>query len=174
MSRFVWYLAIVLLCSGGFATQGFAQSRCKPEITATGHGAILESAGPTKAINAWRNEAVTRYGVFYGEPQQANEGKGVIVQNCGRTLLGLMVCLAVGRPCIADTGTEIECDRHDGLQCDPTVKWVQTRLNAKGARLLVDGNSGAATVAAIRNFRKTSKLPDGTNIDDALISALRT
>jgi len=173
LRSFLWMtFALVVVC--GFAQPGWAQTRCKPEITATGHGALLESAGPTKAIAAWRNEAVTRYGVFYGDSTQANEGKGVVVQNCGRTLLGLMVCLAVGRPCIADTGTEIECARRDGPGCDPTVKWVQTRLNVKGFRLAVDGSSGPATVAAITSYRKTANLPAGSTIDDALISALKS
>ena len=81
------------------------------KVAATGYGTVLESGCPTKAVAAWRNEAITRYGVFYGDPNLANEGKGVVVQNCGRTLLGLMVCLAFGRPCIAETGTEIECER---------------------------------------------------------------
>jgi hypothetical protein len=178
MLRFITYLAFVLCCSVGLTTQSFAEGSCKGEVQATGHGALLESGGKDKAIAAWRNAVVTQYGVFYGEASQANEGKGVIVQNCGRTLIGLVVCLAAGRPCIADSGgatsNELQCERRDGIGCDPTVKWVQAKLNSKGFKLTVDGSAGPATGAAIQAYRRTAKLADGSTIDDALINSLKS
>ena len=184
MLKLLASLTVAFGCCVGFASQGFAQtatSSCKPEIISTGHGAILDKAGPEKAIASWRNDVISRYGVFYGDPTKANSGKGVIVTNCARTLLGLLVCQAKGAPCVqdvsADTGgtdpnIEIPCDPRLKY-CDPTVKWVQSRLNIPGSRLAVDGVAGAGTAAAIRNFRRTAKLPDGTGIDNDLINALK-
>lgn len=178
MLRFVLSLAMVLGLGAGLASQAYAQASCQAEIVATGNGAILESAGPTKAIAAWRREVISRYGVFYGEPARANSGKGVTTYNCSRTLLGLMVCQARGTPC-ADASsavevTEIACGvAGDSRLCDPTVKWVQNRLNTKGYKLKVDGSAGPATAAAVRAFRRANGLADIAAIDDALIGKLR-
>lgn len=186
MLKLLASLAVALCVCAGFASEGMAQaaatSSCKPEIISTGHGAILDKAGPEKAIASWRNDVISRYGVFYGDPTKANSGKGVTVTNCARTLLGLLVCQAKGTPCIqdvqADTGgadpaTEIACDPRNRY-CDPIVKWVQSRLNVHGSRLAVDGVAGAGTAVAIRNFRKFAKLPDGTGIDVDLLTALKS
>ena len=180
MLKFFAGLVVALCCVTGFSSTSFAQTgTCKAEIISTGHGAILDKAGPEKAIAAWRNDAVTRFGVFYGDPTKANEGKGIVVEHCGRTLLGLLVCEARGRPCIADApqggtvDTEIPCDPRNKY-CDPTVRWVQTQLNIKGGfRLATDGVPGNATGAAIAAFRAKNNLAAGATIDDVLINALK-
>jgi len=180
MSKLLASLAVAMCVCVGFASNSFAAGDCKAEILSIGHGAILDKAGPEKAIAAWRNDVIQRYGVFYGDPTKANEGKGVEVINCARTLLGLLVCSAKGRPCVQDASTSTNVDTTTELDCgavrycDPTVKWVQSRLNAHGARLAVDGVAGAGTAVAIRNFRKFAKLPDGTGIDADLITALKS
>lgn len=147
---------------------------CKSEIVATGNGALTEHGAKDKAIRQWRNQVVTQHGVFYGDFAIANDGKGGVVERCARSLLGLTVCQARGRPCLVPSGsTESECRKSDSPNCDPTVKWVQSRLVAKGFDLSVDGSAGPRTEKAIRAFRKSAKLEDSGEIDDKLIEALK-
>lgn len=170
-------LAVGLILS--FAAPSLAAERtCKSEITATGGGAIRESRAKEKAEDAWRQQAVANHGIFYGDSKEANDGKGVLVERCAKSLLGLTICQARGRPCLvqkADFPNEIACVKsEDSKNCDPTVKWVQSRLNAKGYKLTVDGSAGKSTETAIRKFKKDNKLGDDVEIDEKLLEALKS
>ena len=178
MIKFISGLAFVLCCTFGLATQSFAQSvDCKEKIQATGHGALLEAAAKEKAIAAWRNAVVTQYGVFYGDNTQANEGKGLDIVSCGRTLIGLDVCLASGKPCqvsksdSAGAKYTLHCEAgRDSKNCEETTKWLQDRLNKLGYDLTVDGDFGPATQRAITAYRKKSGIPDSASIEDVFAS----
>ncbi|GHU96985.1 hypothetical protein FACS1894208_12200 [Clostridia bacterium] len=52
------------------------------------------------------------------------------------------------------------------------VKLLQTALNAKGAKLTVDGSFGNLTENAIKAFQKSVKLPETGIVDNATWSAL--
>jgi hypothetical protein len=169
-------LAVGLMLA--IAAPATAQERtCKPEITATGGGAIRDTRAKEKAVEAWRQQAVANNGIFFGNEKDANDGKGLLVERCAKTLLGLTVCQARGRPCLvkqADLPNEIACIKsEDSKNCNPTVKWVQKRLNDKGAKLTVDGSPGKGTEAAIVKFKKANKLGDDSDIDEKLIDALK-
>ena len=165
-------VACAVACfSGASSAQDY---RCKGEIIATGNGALTEAGAKEKAIKAWRTQVVSSYGIFFGEFGQANEGKGGAVERCARSLLGLQICQARGRPCEAPSGaTEISCSKSDSRNCDPTVKWVQYRLDAKGFDVSIDGAAGNRTEKAIRAFRKANSLGESSEIDDKLIEALK-
>lgn len=174
LMRLVIAAGLVALSS----TAGFAQKQnCRAEIVATGKGALTDNGAKEKAIGAWRNQAISSHGIFYGEFAQANDGKGGVVERCARTLLGLKVCQARGTPCTAPAASnegEIACDKGDSKNCDPIVKWIQTRLNAKGgAGLTVDGSDGPSTQKAIRKFKKSNGLSDDSDVDEKLINALK-
>ncbi len=178
MSNLVLKLALIVgFALTATATNAAAQDRkCRAEINATGGGAIRESRAKEKAEDAWRQQAVANHGIFYGESKEANEGKGVLVERCAKSLLGLTICQARGRPCLvakADFPNEIACTSNDSKNCNSTVKWVQTRLKDKGVNIYVDGSAGKGTEAAIRKFKKDNKLGDNAEIDDKLIEALK-
>ena len=171
------FLRLTLACAAVcFAGSSFAQElKCKGEIVATGNGALTEAGAKDKAVRAWRTQVITSLGVFYGEFANANDGKGGVVERCARSLLGLQVCQARGRPCEAPAGgTEIKCTDRDSRNCDPTVKWVQSRLNAKNFDVTVDGAPGPRTERAIRAYRKSVNAGDSSEIDDKLIDALKS
>ena len=178
MLKFITGVAFVLCCSFGLATQSFAQQvDCKEKVQATGHGALLERSAKDKAVEAWRNAVVTQYGVFYGDNTQANEGKGLDIVSCGRTLLGLDVCLASGKPCQvsksdnAATKYTMKCEAgRDSKTCDETTKWLQDKLNKLGYGLVVDGAYGPATGSAIAKYRKKAGIPDSASIEDVFAS----
>lgn len=177
MLKFISGLAVVVCCTFGVASHSFAQAvDCKDKIQATGHGALLEAAAKEKAIAAWRNAVVTQYGVFYGDNTKANEGKGLDIVSCGRTLIGLDVCLASGRPCQTSSGDStsgkftLKCEPRDPANCDETTKWLQDRLNKLGYNLAVDGVFGAATQNAITSYRKKAGIPDSASIEDVFAS----
>ena len=50
--------------------------------------------------------------------------------------------------------------------------WLQTRLNAHGANLTVDGAIGPDTRAAIRDFQRRRKLKQTGLADDATVERL--
>lgn len=160
------------------AAPAAAQDRsCKPEITATGGGAIRDNRAKEKAIEAWRQQAVANNGIFYGNEADANEGKGILVERCAKSLLGLTICQARGRPCLvkkADRPNEIACTKDDSRNCEPEVKWVQQRLKDNGFDVTVDGSAGRGTEKAIRAFKKKNKIGDDGDIDEKLIEALKS
>jgi hypothetical protein len=165
------------LVSIAIAAPASAQERsCKPEITATGGGAIRESRSKEKAVDAWRQQAVANNGIFYGNEKDANDGKGVIVERCAKSLLGLTICQARARPCLvkqADKPNEIACTKDDSKNCEPDVKWIQQRLKDKGFNVTVDGSAGRSTGKAIRDFKKKNKLGDDDEITEKLLEALK-
>ena len=155
---------------------------CKPEISVTGTAALTENGAKENAKAQWRRTVFARYGDFYGSVEQA---KGAS-ERCVKTLLKLTRCELRAQPCEAtvkgssaayDTATEIACVKgQDSVNCEPLVKWVQTRLNAKlGTNLKVDGSARTATQAAIKRFKKERRLaqPDEADITQGLLDALR-
>jgi hypothetical protein len=166
-------LACLAVCC--FSAQSSAQDvSCKREVVATGGGALTEAGAKKKAIDAWRKQVVADLGIFYGDFEQANDGKGGGIERCARSLLGLTVCQARGRPCQGPSGaTEIKCDRGDSKNCDPTVKWVQSRLKAKGYDVSVDGAAGPNTEKAISAYRKKTGVGEGGEIDEKLVGSLK-
>lgn len=52
-------------------------------------------------------------------------------------------------------------------------RWLQTRLNQHGFRLVVDGDIGRATIAALRAFQHKKAIPQTGVADKATIEALR-
>ncbi|NJM55765.1 MAG: peptidoglycan-binding protein [Verrucomicrobiae bacterium] len=165
------------LVSLAFAAPASAEERsCKPEITATGGGAIRDSRAKEKAVEAWRQQAVANNGIFYGNEKDANDGKGITVERCAKSLLGLTICQARGRPCLvkqADKPNEIACTKDDSKNCQPEVKWVQQRLKDKGVSITVDGSPGPGTAKAIRDFKKKNGLGNDDEITEKLIEALK-
>ena len=155
------------------SSHAFAQQevRCRAEISATGSAALTESGAKEKAIGNWRRSVIARYGEFFSNFEKA---RGSSVSRCAKTLLGLTRCEARGQPCEAGltTANEISCDRDDSANCSPTVKWIQTRLNAKGARLKVDGAEGEATRQALRKFKQTNGLGDDSDVTEKVLQAL--
>ena len=53
-------------------------------------------------------------------------------------------------------------------------KWLQSRLVAHGAKIVVDGDIGRATVAAMKKFQTERNLPVTGFADAATVAALRT
>jgi hypothetical protein len=160
------------------ATAGLAQSNCKPEVNATGSAALTQKGAEDRAISNWRRAVVLRYGEVFATYDRA-EGRSV--GRCGKTILGLTRCEATGRPCevaVATDGTggpEIACvAKKDSKNCDPFVKWVQSRLNAKlGSNLKVDGAAGKQTQDSLRRFQRQNNLGTSGELDDKTIAALR-
>ena len=157
------------------STTGFAQSNasCKGEVTATGSSALSLKGAQESAVKAWQRSVVLRYGELFSVWDQAGDKS---VDRCGKTTFGLSRCDARGRPCQASTPgktREISCTKDDSKDCSPTVKWVQTRLNAKiDSKLKTDGGEGKQTEAAIRKFKRSSNLGNNSDVDDALLAAL--
>lgn len=169
-------LAAGLLLAAAMPAAAQQERSCKPEITATGGGAIRDSRAKEKAVEAWRQQAVANNGIFYGNEKDANDGKGIIVERCAKSLLGLTICQARGRPCLvkqADRPNEIACTKDDSKNCEPDVKWIQQRLKDKGFNVTVDGSAGKGTAKAIKEFKKKNKLGDDDEITEKLIEALK-
>ena len=154
---------------------------CGNEIAINGAGAIKEERALQKAIEAWRGQAITTYGIFYGNEKVAisGAGKGVEKVRCARTLIGLVVCQVRGRPCIENKTEQAGEPPIDGYcrfkpqPCDPTVKWVQRRLNDKGFSIAEDGRPGEETKAAIRRYKVRHDLGFDSFIDDRLVDSLK-
>jgi hypothetical protein len=144
---------------------------CKKEITVTGDASFFgEEGGKSNAISRWRNAAIADYGVFYGDNKIANEGIGLITAPCAPgwfALFGVMICEAKGRPCVIKT--ELECTHKDSQDCDPTIKWIQSKLSAKNYQVgQIDGISGEKFEQAIEKFKKENNMPDGSSIYDVI------
>ncbi len=108
------------------------------------------------AIWSWRNTAISEYGVFYGDEKIANERNGVAIERCARSGFGLMICEAKGRPCAEQT--ELECTHNDRQDCDPKIKSIQSKLDAKGYSVgAIDGIRGPKLDEAIKEFKKEIK-----------------
>jgi len=162
--------AAALVCFAGASVA--ADYSCKKEITATGNGAITEDGGKKKAIKVWRDRAIADYGFYYGDEKTANEGLGVVVERCARSSIGLMVCEAKGKPCVVQTGNDLECTRGDSSNCDAKSKWIQFQLDKRGYDVgAVDGSIGRKTERAIEKFKKDQKIASD-NIED-VIAALK-
>ncbi len=159
------------------AGQAVAVERtCRTEIVSAGSAAIREPRAREKAIESWRGQAVANHGIFFGNEKEANDGNGVMVERCARTLVGLYVCQARGRPCLvkqAAQSDEILCTLDDPVRCNANVKWVQRRLNDRGAKLTVDGLEGDETARAIRRYKRSKNMGDDNYIDDKLLEALK-
>jgi Putative peptidoglycan binding domain len=158
------------------ATAGFAQTssqNCRSEVTATGASALTLKGAQESAIKAWQRSVVLRYGELFSVWDQSSDKS---VDRCGKTTFGLNRCDARGRPCQASAPgktREISCMRDDSKECSPTVKWIQTRLNAKSnAGLKTDGGEGKNTENAIRKFKRQNNLGNNSDVDDALLAAL--
>jgi peptidoglycan hydrolase-like protein with peptidoglycan-binding domain len=78
------------------------------------------------------------------------------------------------QPCQGDAvgKNEIACTSDDSPRCNPEVKWVQTRLVAKGYRVRVDGSEGEETRNALRKFIKANNLGEGSEVTDKVLQAL--
>ena len=180
MNRFLALAALAVGMTLSISTASFAAT-CKANITVSGNGAITQNGAEKKAVTAWKQQAISNYGVFYGDEKAANDGKGTEFKRCARSQLGLMICEITGRPCEAGAPSEpvgkqaIACteDEKDN-GCEPDIKWLQKRLNDKNdAKLKVDGKFGKGTTAAIKDFQKASKGLSVTGlVDEALLKAL--
>lgn len=170
-------LGAAALLLSSFASPALAVERtCRNEIVSTGSAAIREPRAKEKAIEAWRGQAITNHGIFFGSADEANEGKGIVHERCARTLVGLWVCQARGRPCVlkaTDQPNEFFCTSGDPSHCNPNVKWVQSRLNSNGAGIAVDGLEGRETADAIRRYKKSRNIGNDSYIDDRLLDALK-
>ena len=140
---------------------------CKDEIKVTGNGAITEWGARKKAKLAWRDAAIVDYGIFYADEENANEGNHVSIMRCARSGIFLMRCEVRGRPCVEQT--ELECTRNEGQDCDPTIKWIQSKLSARGYSLgRIDGKSGPRFEQAVDQFKRDNEMSDGSSIDDVI------
>ncbi|MGH8338514.1 MAG: peptidoglycan-binding domain-containing protein, partial [Gammaproteobacteria bacterium] len=163
-------LASVVVFSGASLAADFS---CKKEINVTGTGAFTEEGGKKKAIKVWRDAAIAGFGFYYGDEKTANEGLGVVVERCARSSIGLMICQAKGRPCVAQTGNDLECTRNDSKDCDPKAKWIQSQLDKRGYDVgSVDGALGPKSERAIRKFKKDNHIAEDAPIE-AVIDALK-
>ncbi len=148
---------------------------CKDEIKVTGYGAFFEGWGDRMAKWSWRNTAIAEYGIFYADESTANEGHGLTTERCAQSWFGLTICEVRGRPCVEQT--ELECKHKDGQACDPKIKWIQSKLADKGYPVgPIDGRNGSkfkeATKKFMNEFKKDTKIADGSSIDD-VIEALK-
>ncbi len=176
---------LTMVAYGGVAMAAETAPTCGTEIAINGAGAIKEERAFTKAVDAWRAQAITTYGIYYGNEKFARTGTGVGEKvgldrvRCGRTLVGLFVCQVRGRPCIENKIEQageppLEICLYSPSPCDPMVKWVQKRLNEKGARIVEDGRDGDETRSAIRRYKDRRGLwPVDSNIDEPLLESLR-
>jgi hypothetical protein len=168
-------LAVTLTVSASAASLA---ATCKASITVSGNGALTQKGAEKKAVDAWRTQAISNHGVFYGDWAAANDGKGGDIKRCARSQLGLMICEVSGRPCQASAPEEkhaIACTDDDKEACVPEVKWVQKQLNEKTkSNLKVDGVPGRGTANAIRDFQKSKGLTVNGEIDETLLKALES
>ena len=163
----------------------FAQSVCKDEILIAGRAGLSRETAASKAVADWKNQANIKYGTFHSNPEKAErlDGvKGLDTTHCAKTIVGFFVCEARGRPC-PDNQADLtanplpisgsSCTSDDPLGCRSDVKWLQDRLNDKGARLRVDGVKGSETNAAIRWYKQRHQLGYDSSIDQRLVDSLK-
>ena len=164
--------AVVALVSFAGASLADDNYSCKKEVGVTGNGAFTEDGAKKKAILAWRNAVIAESGIYYGEPATANEGLGVAVERCARSSIGLAICQARGRPCVAViTGADVECTRDDSKECDPKAKWIQGQLDKQGYDVgRIDGNIGRKSEKAIEAYKKKTGIPDDADIQKVIDS----
>ena len=166
----------IALSSAPGSAQPVSQQNCKAEIAETGSAALTEAGAKDKARTQWRRTAISKFGDFFGGWEQARGTS----ERCTKTLLGLTRCEARAQPCeVAGSGgtsaTEIACNKaRDSKNCEPIVKWVQIRLNAKlGTNLVTDGSAGKSTVEVLRRFQRQNNLGSSGDIDEKTLAALR-
>lgn len=175
MYKLVQVLAAAAFALAALTVAGHAADySCKSEVSVTGNGAVLSKGGERKALSEWRDAVRANFGVFYSDDKIANEGRGVTVERCNRSSIGLMVCQARGRPCIEvqEAATYLECKAGDSKNCDPQHKWIQNKLQGLGYNVGgVDGVIGTRTQRAIEKFVKDKGLAAGSI--KAVIEALQ-
>ena len=122
----------------------------------TGYGAPFETFGKFMAEWSWRNTAIAKYEVFYGDESKANEGKGLDPERCAQSGFGLTICEVRARPCANQT--ELECKPDDRQNCDPKIKSIQSQLADNGFPVgAIDGIRGKKFEQALKDFQKKFK-----------------
>lgn len=159
------------------AAPASAEPKCKPSVRATGSAALTMEGAKRKAIQNWRRAVVAQYGEFYGNFDKAQDAS---VAPCGKTLIGLSRCEARGRPCVGEQEVdseglpEIMCRRSDSRNCDPHVKWLQSRLNGIGCSPgKIDGADGPNTKSAVRCAQRKFRMEENGEVTASLVDKLK-
>jgi Putative peptidoglycan binding domain len=193
MSGFIRRIIISAISVCGISGAAIAQQpmpRCGDQISINGAAAMNKERAIAKAVDAWRTQVITKYGVYYGDVEFATHTTDVGLSepgldklHCGRTIVGLYQCEVRGQPCMANkTEAAVVVPPEIGGRCrfaeppcDTLVIWVQHRLNRLGARIAEDGREGAETRDAIRWFKSRNGLrPANSQIDEPFLGLLRT
>lgn len=142
---------------------------CKGEIKGVGYGLFFKEWGNSRAKRSWSDNAIADWGPFYGVEATADEGEGIgdSKVRCAPWWFGFMVCEVKAHPCVIKT--ELECTHKDSYDCDPKIKWIQSKLSAKRYSVgQIDGISGEKFGQAIAKFKTENNMPDGSTIDDVV------
>lgn len=186
--RRIFIATLSVLVFGGSAAAQLS-TQCGDSISINGPTALKDDRAYAKAVDAWRAQAITKYGIYYGDEKLAKyttaagtEGTGLEKLHCGRTIVGLYQCEVRGRPCPASKGEVAVLPPEIGDRCrfveppcNTLVIWVQHRLNRLGARITEDGREGEETRDAIRWLKSRNGLrPVNSQIDEPFLELLRT
>lgn len=87
---------------------------------------------------------------------------------------GVVQVLGSSRLTTAQQLTKIEVGEQQGLLYPSVVREIQQKLSEAGQSLVVDGDFGPGTAAAIRGFQKSKGLPENGFPDSATLIALYT
>ncbi len=130
---------------------------------------LFEEWANSMAKRSWSDNAKADYGFFYGVEATADEGEGIgdSKVHCAPGWFGLKVCEVKARPCVIKT--ELECTHKDSYDCDPTTKWIQSKLYAKRYSVgQIDGIRGEKFDQVIGKFKKENNMPDSASIADVI------